>query len=109
MIGVFHGTSGRIARLEAIAGSRTGQSYDVPRTEFTIGANDGNQLVLSEDGTVSGRHASLVFEEPILMLVDRSTNGTRVNGELVKGTRRPVREGDLIQIGQTLFRLNSAN
>ena len=106
--GVFDGAGDAIARLDILSGTLSGRSVEVPRGEFWIGAVPGNEFVISNDATVSSRHAYLVFEDPILILVDnRSTNGTRVNGKMLRGTRQPLQDGDQIQIGQTLLRLSS--
>ena len=107
--GVFDTADGRVARLEVLSGVLSGTEVDVSSGEFWIGAAEGNQLVLSNDATVSSRHAYLLFENPILMLVDnRSTNGTRINGQMLRDSRRPLHDGDQIQIGQTLLRLRSS-
>jgi Inner membrane component of T3SS, cytoplasmic domain len=106
--GVFDAAGGSIARLDILTGALSGTSVEVQRGEFWIGAAPVNQFVLSNDATVSSRHAYLIFEDPILILVDnRSTNGTRVNGKMLRGSRQPLHDGDQIQIGQTLLRLRS--
>ena len=109
LAGVLLPADGVVAQLQATTGTLAGQAFPVPRGEFRIGAAPGNHLGLADDPTVSGRHATLVYQEPILILEDlQSTNGTRVNGELLRGARRPLRVGDEIQIGRTLFRLLAA-
>lgn len=106
--GVFKRSGETIARLEAVSGGLAGRSFDVSRGNFWIGAAGNNELVIPEDTTVSSRHAYLIFEDPILILVDnQSTNGTRINGEMLRAARRPLRPGDQIQIGRTLFRVVS--
>jgi hypothetical protein len=108
LAGVFESANGAIAKLDILTGALSGTSVDVLRGEFWIGAAPGNQFVIANDATVSSRHAYLIFEDPILILVDnRSTNGTRVNGKMLRGARQPLRDGDQIQIGQTLLRLRS--
>lgn len=51
--------------------------------------------------TVSAAHATLAVEGDGYSIVDQgSTNGTRVNGELlVRGRRKPLRDGDRLEIG----------
>ncbi len=106
--GVFQSADGTIARLEVLTGPLSGQTIKVSCGQFWIGAAPGNQLILPEDATVSSRHAYLLFEDPILLIVDnQSTNGTRIGGQLIGDSRRPVHDGDQIQIGQTLMRLKS--
>jgi hypothetical protein len=104
--GVFHGSGETIARLEVVSGKMSGRYFDVSRGNFWIGAGESNELVIPEDTTVSSRHAYLIFEDPILILVDnQSTNGTRINGEMLRAARRPLHPGDQIQIGRSLFRV----
>jgi pilus assembly protein CpaF len=108
LAGVFEGAGGKIARLEILTGALSGRLVEVERGEFWMGAAPGNQFVISNDATVSSRHAYLIFEDPILILVDnRSTNGTRVNGKMLRDARQALHDGDQIQIGQTLLRLRS--
>jgi hypothetical protein len=108
LAGIFQKSGQSIAKLEVVAGAMFGQSFDVPGGNFWIGAAKNNDLEIPDDATVSSRHACLLFEDPILILVDNeSTNGTRVNGEMLRGVRRPLRSGDQIQIGRTLFRVIS--
>lgn len=111
--GVFPGHRGPLAKLVAEAGPRVGQSVAVTRESFRdgkfwIGAAQGCALEMAEDETVSGHHAYLVFEDPILILVDnRSTNGTWLNGSHFRAAARPLKSGDRIQIGRTLFRIDA--
>jgi pSer/pThr/pTyr-binding forkhead associated (FHA) protein len=67
---------------------------------LTIGRSPSNDVVLDE-GVVSGSHVRIV---PPNTVVDAgSTNGTLVNGQQVSG-RAALREGDLVQVGSTVFR-----
>ena len=63
-------------------------------------AADQCELVLAH-GTVSRRHARLVFAGEALQIEDQgSTNGTSVNGTDVKpGTPAVIHPGDQIRIG----------
>ena len=64
----------------------------------TIGRLPENDIQL-DDGTVSGKHAMLVAEAGVFLVIDQhSTNGTYVNGE--KCTGESLRDGDVIQIGR---------
>jgi Mg-chelatase subunit ChlD len=109
--GIFPAQAGSLGRLEAEAGLLAGRSFEIAREAvlqggFWIGATPGCAVEIADDPTVSGYHAYLVYEEPILILVDnQSTNGTRLNGELLRGQSRPLKPQDRIQIGRTLFRI----
>lgn len=77
-----------------------------PGIPFTIGRGlalgraDSNDIVLDE-GVVSGRHARIVA--PGTVVDEGSTNGTLVNGRPIAG-RVVLRDGDLVQVGSTVFR-----
>lgn len=108
--GIFPGTGEAVGLLEGEAGMLAGRSFEIPRAaakagRFWIGAAPECAVRIEGDPTVSGYHACLIYEEPILFLADQSTNGTRLNGELVRGERRSLRPGDRVQIGRTLFRV----
>ena len=67
----------------------------------TIGRSDDNVLVLDGDDYASGHHARVESGLDGTWVVDLdSTNGTYVNGERIEGRRR-LREGDLLQVGDT--------
>jgi len=71
-------------------------------SRFTIGRDDGCDLVLA-DPSVSLRHARLDRDGTGWLLVDLgSTNGTRLNGWLVSSPV-PVRTGDQISFGAVSF------
>lgn len=111
MGGIFLGVGDSLGRLLAESGPLAGQSFAISRQavlegRFWMGANPGCAVSLAQDDTVSGYHAYLIYDEPILILADnQSTNGTQLNGELVRNERRPLKPNDRIQIGRTLFRI----
>ncbi len=73
------------------------EEYALGKPHTTIGRLPENDLQL-DDGTVSGKHAMLVAEAGLFLVVDqRSTNGTYVNGE--KSAGDSLQDGDVIQIG----------
>ena len=64
----------------------------------TIGRLPRNDIQL-DDGAVSGKHAMLVAENGVFLLIDQnSTNGTYLNGKKCAG--ESLRHGDLIKIGR---------
>jgi pSer/pThr/pTyr-binding forkhead associated (FHA) protein len=64
----------------------------------TIGRLPNNDIHL-DDGAVSGKHAMLVAEAGVFLIIDQhSTNGTYLNGEKCEG--ESLRDGDVIQIGR---------
>ena len=92
------------AWLVGESGAEAGKRYAIDSTEFWIGALENNQMRIASDPTVSGNHACIVFDHDVLGIWDhRSTNGTRVNGELIGEMRRLLRPGDRIRIGSSTF------
>jgi len=108
--GIFPADGSVVAQFRAIRGTGTGQTFDIHRDGGWIGAARGSAVYLGDDPTVSTHHAYFVFQAPVLILVDNdSSNGTYVNGELLRGERRPLRAGDEVQVGATLFRVYDAS
>ena len=71
--------------------------------QLTIGRDEGNDLVIPDDPTVSRRHALLERLAAGWSIHDlESLNGTWVNGEPLSGGR-PLYPGDEILIGDTLL------
>ncbi|GEM_PF-3136528 len=69
--------------------------------ETTIGRGKGNDLAI-DSGDVSGNHATLKPAKETFRILDLgSTNGTRVNGHLVK--TQDLQHGDEIEIGPVRF------
>ncbi len=86
--------------LKLIIEDDEGRKTVVPfvRDEITIGRQEGNTIRLTERN-VSRRHARLVRQNGHVLVEDLgSYNGIRINGDKIQG-QVPVREGDLIQIG----------
>jgi pSer/pThr/pTyr-binding forkhead associated (FHA) protein len=64
----------------------------------TIGRLAQNDIQL-DDGTVSGKHAMVVAEDGVCLIIDQhSTNGTYLNGKKCVG--ESLRHGDVIQVGR---------
>jgi Mg-chelatase subunit ChlD len=85
-------------------GFGAGQWFPVDTREYWIGGNENNHLQITSDPTVSGNHGCIVFETGTLGIFDYgSTNGTRVNNDVVQDYRRLLQPGDRIRIGQSTF------
>lgn len=68
------------------------------RDEISIGRQEGNTIRLTERN-VSRRHARLLRQNDSIIIEDLgSYNGVLINGERIDA-RSPIREGDLIEIG----------
>src|SRR6202035_5824161 len=77
---------------------------DLP-TPLTIGREEGNVLRLNDE-RVSRFHAKIQFDNGEVIITDlESTNGTRVNGNVVQIRR--LRHGDRICVGRSLLLFGS--
>jgi class 3 adenylate cyclase len=70
---------------------------------------DPRRRLLVDDPLVSRDHLEVRLEEPATaVLIDRGTNGTRLNGQLVEpGELVPLSDRDLIELGATRLRFRS--
>jgi pSer/pThr/pTyr-binding forkhead associated (FHA) protein len=96
--------TGYIGRIVLITGrDAKGNAYPIPQTGIHIGRERGHVL-FPEDGYVSGLHCTLTDQAGQMTLTDLgSSNGTfvRLAGE------REVLDGDILLMGQQLFRAGS--
>ena len=61
------------------------------------------------DGTVSSKHAVLLYREGSYFIQDSlSTSGTRVNGSDTGVNAITLNDGDIIQVGKTVFKFRSS-
>ena len=73
------------------------------RGEMSIGRTEGNDLVLNHP-SVSRKHAKFEFRAEACWIVDlKSTNGVKVNGNLVSEAQ--VKPGDTISVGSVQLEL----
>jgi len=85
-----------------VRGASAGRTFTVESEYMTIGRSPLSDIAL-DDESASGRHAEVRKQGERYVLTDlKSTNGTWVNGRLVK--QIPLYTGDEIQVGQTLLR-----
>jgi pSer/pThr/pTyr-binding forkhead associated (FHA) protein len=93
---------GLVGRISLVIGRDTvGNGFPIPVTGLFLGRERGD-ILFPEDGYVSGLHAQLAWNGAKLTLTDlNSSNGTytRIRGE------RAVQSGDLLLMGQQLFRV----
>ncbi len=98
-----------VARLQITQGNDAGQELEIrPGKTYTIGRAIDNDVVLT-DIAVSRKHFDLRFEDGAWVIVDRgSGNGTVVNGNL-EDNPFMLANGDVIEIGNTVFRCDQPN
>ena len=99
------------ARLIWVSEKRPPFALDPSDSPIGIGRRDGNDLVLN-DTHVSAAHAKLEAQGGRWILVDSSTNGTRVCPEegrprVLEGTARALHHGDLLIFGNTKLRFSA--
>jgi pSer/pThr/pTyr-binding forkhead associated (FHA) protein len=95
---------GYIARLSLVIGrDTTGNAFLIPKDGFHLGRERGNAL-FAEDGYVSGLHCQLTVDlESAIWLTDLGSS----NGSFVRlKQQQPVAAGDILLMGQQLFRVD---
>jgi hypothetical protein len=74
----------------------------------TIGRDLDCQISIN-DNTVSGKHAVLLYREGSYFIQDSlSTSGTRVNGSDTGVNAVALSDGDVIQVGKTVFKFRTS-
>lgn len=84
--------------LDLIVDKYAVKSLDIPDAGLCVGRDPGRCQLLMEHPSVSGVHAEFSVQEGKVVLNDRSTNGTFVNGRRV--TAAELRDGDYITFGR---------
>ncbi len=86
-----------MALLRGMSDPVKGKTFDIEETTLTMGRGPDNQLCLA-DASVSTHHCVIEREGQKYTLRDLdSTNGTRLNGQMVKTSR--LNPKDIIQVG----------
>jgi len=91
--------------FQILEGIDKGRVFRELPTPVTIGREEGNLLRLNDE-RVSRYHAKVQFDNGEVILTDlESTNGTRVNGNVVQIRR--LRPGDRVGVGRSLLLFGS--
>jgi pSer/pThr/pTyr-binding forkhead associated (FHA) protein len=91
--------------FQILEGIDKGRVFRELQTPVTIGREEGNVLRLNDE-RVSRFHAKVQFDNGEVIITDlESTNGTRVNGNVVQIRR--LRPGDRIGVGRSLLLFGS--
>jgi pSer/pThr/pTyr-binding forkhead associated (FHA) protein len=94
-----------VVTFQVLEGIDKGRTFRELATPVTIGREEGNTLRLNDE-RVSRFHAKVQFDNGEIILTDlESTNGTRVNGNVVQIRR--LRPGDRIGVGRSLLLFGS--
>lgn len=90
-----------LVTIRILDGPERGKSYHQITTPITIGREEGNFIQLNDE-RVSRYHLKIHENGGAILLTDlQSTNGTRVNGEVVHVWQ--LRPGDVISAGRSLL------
>jgi len=90
------------ACLVVLYGQNIGKRYFLERAEQIIGRSDSVHVQVDQE-SVSRRHAEITSHQSAWRISDLgSTNGTFVNDKAI--TQTELRDGDLVRIGQTIFK-----
>lgn len=91
------------ARLIAETGECTPPAIDLlPGTPATLGRSRDNTIYLRDD-LCSRLHVKIYFDNDAWFVRDFGLNGTRINGQLIKGSAS-IDNGSVLQIGSTRLR-----
>src|SRR6266513_5334352 len=94
-----------LVTFQVLEGIDKGRIFREMATPVTIGREEGNLLRLNDE-RVSRFHAKVQFDNSEVILTDlESTNGTRVNGNVIQIRR--LRPGDRIGVGRSLLLFGS--
>lgn len=94
----------RRAWVRVVHGRQEGRDYTLTRSRSALGLDERAEVGLFGDPTVARRHAEIIVAGRDYVLVNLDPrNGTVVNGQAVL-TRHVLRDGDMINLGQTSLR-----
>jgi len=91
--------------LRVLDGADRGRVFENLSTPVTIGREEGNSLQLNDE-RVSRFHVKIQEDQDKIVITDlESTNGTKVNGEVVQ--LRILRYGDIVSLGRSVLLFGS--
>ena len=94
-----------LVTLRILDGADRGRTFEDVPTPLTVGREEGNSVQLDDD-RISRFHLKIQEDGGKVVLTDlQSTNGTKVNGEIVHLCL--LRPGDVISVGRTLILVGS--
>jgi hypothetical protein len=74
-----------------------------------IGSKIECEVPVLQDKSVSGKHATILFRNNKFLLKDEfSTNGTYLNDNIVEEETPVLKDGDVIKVGNTIFKFKVA-
>jgi pSer/pThr/pTyr-binding forkhead associated (FHA) protein/anti-anti-sigma regulatory factor len=92
-------------RLIVVTGRATNQEVPIRCSPFLIG-RDLSCHLRAHSPLVSRLHAEIELRGDVALIRDRmSSNGTRLNDDILRGQEAPLSDGDEVQIGPLCFRM----
>ena len=92
--------------LVSFSNDELGQDYKLYVGKNKIGSAVGCDIVVS-DSSISSEHSTILFREPEFLIKDNfSTNGTKINGQMVDEGK--LQDGDELKLGNTIFKFKTA-
>jgi pSer/pThr/pTyr-binding forkhead associated (FHA) protein len=97
------GTSAAVSQL--VPNTPDAEPIYIGEGTITVGRRTGNDIVLTGDPYISGRHCDISCDASGCYLMDvGSTNGTQVNGARLEAHQKQLLlDGDAVTIGQTEY------
>ena len=94
-------SKGYVGRIALVIGrDETGNAFPIPESGVHLGRERGD-ILFPEDGYVSGLHCRLSWDGSRLFLTDLGSS----NGTFVRVAETDLRSGDVLLMGQQLFRV----
>lgn len=94
-------SKGYVGRIALVVGrEETGNAFPIPESGVHLGRERGD-ILFPEDGYVSGLHCRLSWDGQKLFLTDLGSS----NGTFLRVAETEVRAGDVLLMGQQLFRI----
>jgi hypothetical protein len=87
-----------------------GVDYRIYEGTNTIGRDIKNTIIITKDSTISSEHVTILYKKGKFKIKDRMTaNGTYLNGEELEVEEAyDLNDGDIVKVGNTVFRFKSS-
>jgi len=87
-----------------------GMDYRIYEGNNPIGRDTNNTIILLKDPTISGKHLNILFKQGKYYARDEmSANGSWINNEPLEiGHPYVINDGDIIKLGDTIFKFKSS-
>ena len=87
----------------------TGSDFRLFEGKNVIGTDSDCEILVPDDETVSGKHATLFFTDGVFTIKNESSgHETFVNDKKIVTDTTDLNDGDLIKTGNTVFRFRTA-